>query len=212
MASRVGDSEFATTCKSLSQRGSKWIDANLFNGEYYEQRIRPPKNASDVAACLQVGMGAKDPTHPDFQIGKGCLVDQLVGQYMSHICGLGYLVDQAHVRATLAGIMKYNYRDNLYNHFNSMRSFGLGDESVLLMADYPRERPENPFPYFSEEMTGFEYTAAVGMLYEGQKKRACAALRTFATGTTGSREARSTKPNAGTTMPERWPVGPLCPR
>jgi non-lysosomal glucosylceramidase len=36
------------------------------------------------------------------------------------------------------------------------------------MASYPKERPENPFPYFTEVMTGFEYAAAVGMLYEGQ--------------------------------------------
>jgi hypothetical protein len=64
--------------------------------------------------------------------------------------------------------MKYNYRSNLYGHYNCMRSFALGDEAVLLMADYPKDRPKNPFPYFSEVMTGFEYTAAVGMLYEGQ--------------------------------------------
>ncbi len=67
--------------------------------------------------------------------------------------------------------MKYNYRDNLYGHFNCMRSFALGDEAVLLMADYPKDRPKNPFPYFSEVMTGFEYTAAVGMLYEGQTEQ-----------------------------------------
>jgi hypothetical protein len=35
------------------------------------------------------------------------------------------------------------------------------------MASYPKDRPRNPFPYFTEVMTGFEYTAAVGMLYEG---------------------------------------------
>ncbi len=35
------------------------------------------------------------------------------------------------------------------------------------MASYPKSRPDNPFPYFTEVMTGFEYTAAVGMLYEG---------------------------------------------
>ncbi len=168
MSVRVGDSEFAATCKNLYQRGSKWIDANLFNGEYYEQQIRPAKGASQIAPSLLVGMGSKDPTHPDYQIGSGCLVDQLVGQYMAHICGLGYLVDKAHVRTTLSSIMKYNYRDNLYDHFNCLRSFGLGDEAVLVMADYPKDRPANPFPYFSEEMTGFEYTAAVGMLYEGQ--------------------------------------------
>jgi len=49
-----------------------------------------------------------------------------------------------------------------------MRSFALGDESILLMASYPKDRPKDPFSYFSEVMTGFEYTAAVGMLYEGQ--------------------------------------------
>jgi hypothetical protein len=36
------------------------------------------------------------------------------------------------------------------------------------MASYPHSRPANPFPYFTEVMTGFEYAAAIGMLYEGQ--------------------------------------------
>ena len=35
------------------------------------------------------------------------------------------------------------------------------------MASYPTTRPDNPFPYFAEVMTGFEYTAAVGLMYEG---------------------------------------------
>jgi hypothetical protein len=104
-------------------------------------------------------------------------VDQLVGQFMAHVCGLGYLVDQANVRTTLDSIMKYKYRENLYGHYNCMRSFALGDESVLLMADYPKDRPKNPFPYFSEVMTGFEYTAAVGMLYEGQTDKGLKCIR-----------------------------------
>jgi non-lysosomal glucosylceramidase len=37
----------------------------------------------------------------------------------------------------------------------------------LVMASYPRgNRPERPFPYFNEVMTGFEYVAAIGLLYE----------------------------------------------
>lgn len=170
MAKHVGDTEFAATCRDLFERGSKWTDANLFNGEYYEHQIRPPTDESQIAAPLLVGMGAKDPSKPDYQLGKGCLVDQLVGQYTAHVCGLGYLVDREHVRKTLQSILKYNYRENLYGHFNCMRSFALGDESILLMASYPKERPSNPFPYFTEVMTGFEYAAAVGMLYEGQTK------------------------------------------
>jgi hypothetical protein len=64
--------------------------------------------------------------------------------------------------------MKYNYRESLSDHFNCFRSYALGNEAALLMAAYPDSRPDNPFPYFTEVMTGFEYTAAVGMLYEGQ--------------------------------------------
>jgi non-lysosomal glucosylceramidase len=168
MARYFGDDEFAARCRRLFEQGSKWIDANLFNGEYYEHQIRPPKDKSDIAPSLLVGMGAEDPTRPDYQLGSGCLVDQLVGQYMAHVCGLGYLLEPADVSKTLSSIMKHNLTEGMYKHFNCMRSFALGDESALLMASYPKDRPKNPFPYFTEVMTGFEYTAAVGMLYENQ--------------------------------------------
>ncbi|MFH1718909.1 MAG: GH116 family glycosyl-hydrolase [Planctomycetota bacterium] len=168
MARYLGDDDFAVTCHRLFAQGSAWIDENLFNGEYYEHQVRPPKDKSQIAPSLLVGMGAKDPTRPDYQLGSGCLVDQLVGQYMAHVCGLGYLIEPDHVRKTLQSIMKYNLREGLYGHFNCMRSFALGDESALLMASYPKDRPKNPFPYFTEVMTGFEYAAAVGMLYEGR--------------------------------------------
>jgi non-lysosomal glucosylceramidase len=168
MARHLGEDDFAETCRRLFEQGKKWIDANLFNGEYYEHEVRPPKDKSDIAPSLLIGMGAKDPTKPDYQLGSGCLVDQLVGQYMAHVCGLGYLLEPANVGKTLAGIMKYNLREGMYGHFNCMRSFAMGDESALLMASYPKDRPKNPFPYFTEVMTGFEYAAAVGMLYEGR--------------------------------------------
>jgi uncharacterized protein (DUF608 family) len=168
MASYLGDNDFAAACGSLFEKGKNWIDQNLFNGQYYEHKIQPPKDRSQVAPSLIVGMGAPDLSKPDYQLGAGCLVDQLVGQYMAHVCDLGYLVKPDNVRKTLLSIMKYNLRENLYGHFNCLRSFALGDESILLMASYPKDRPTNPFPYFTEVMTGFEYTAAVGMLYEGQ--------------------------------------------
>ncbi len=166
MAKHLGDDAFASSCRSLFDRGSAWIDANLFNGEYYVHRVEPPGDASKVAPELLVGMGARDLSNPDFQLATGCLVDQLAGQYMAHLCGLGYLAKRENIQATLRSILKYNYRESLANHFNSMRSFALGNEKALLMADYPKERPARPFPYWSEVMTGFEYTAAVGMLQE----------------------------------------------
>jgi non-lysosomal glucosylceramidase len=167
MAEYLGDKKFARTCIQLFEQGSEWTDENLFNGEYYIQEIRPPEDPNDVSPLLTVGMGAKELSEPTFQLGKGCLVDQLVGQYMSHICDLGYLVKEQNVKTTLNSIMKYNYKASMHDHFNNMRSYALGDEAALLMASFPYGRPEVPFPYYSEVMTGFEYTAANGMLYEG---------------------------------------------
>lgn len=167
MASHLGEDPFAAECRRLFENGRAWTDANLFNGEYYIHQVRPPRSPDVIAPGLMVGMGAADLSDPDFQLGPGCLVDQLVGQYMAHICGLGYLLDPAHVRTALHSIYRYNLRRGFHDHFNCMRSYVLGDETALLMASYPDQRPARPFPYFTEVMTGFEYTAAVGMLYEG---------------------------------------------
>ena len=170
MARYLGEQEFAQTCSRLFERGRDWIDTNLFNGEYYEHQIWPPASEEAIAPGLRhESMGSRDLVDPHLQLGAGCLVDQLVGQYTAHVCGLGYLVDQRHVETTLRSLMKYNYKDTLFGHFNHLRTFALNDEAALLMATYPRgRRPARPFPYFNEVMTGFEYAAAVHMLYEGQ--------------------------------------------
>ena len=167
MARALGDAQAATEYRRLFDRGSKWIDANLFNGEYYIQRIQAV-STDKIAKGLQVGMGSVDPDKPDFQMGDGCLVDQLVGQYAAQIAGLGLLLDPDHIHKTLQSIYKYNYKRTLYHHESVQRVFALNDEAGLVICDYSKgERPETPFPYFAEFMTGFEYSAAVLMLYMG---------------------------------------------
>ena len=167
MAIYMKDKDMASKCRKLFESGSKWTDENLFNGEYYIHKLMVPKK-EDIPKEQLVGMGSSDYGNPDYQLGEGCLVDQLVGQYLAKVCGLGYLVKKENVARTLQSIMKYNYQADLSDHFNNFRSFALGDEAALLMASYPKTRPENPFPYFTEVMTGFEYVAAIGMLQEGQ--------------------------------------------
>jgi len=167
MANHMNDKKMEAKCRKLYNKGSKWVDKNLFNGEYYYHQIIIP-NKDDIPEEQLLSMGTRDFGNPDYQLGEGCLVDQMVGQYIAHVCGLGYLLDEDNVKKTHQSIMKYNYRENLSDHFNCSRSYALGDEAALLMASYPKSRPANPFPYFTEVMTGFEYTAAVGMLYEGQ--------------------------------------------
>lgn len=47
----------------------------------------------------------------------------------------------------------------------------------MLMASCPKGRLEVPFLYFAEIMTGFEYCAAVGMIYEGMEKEALTCIQ-----------------------------------
>ena len=159
MALAMKDKAFAKKCHAIFEKASAYADGVLFNGEYYEQKITDPETFEFLPE--------DSDRIPPFQLGKACLVDQLVGQYMAHICGLGYLASKDNIRTTLQSIMKYNYHENLYGHFNNMRTYLFEDEAGMLMAAWPKGRLEVPFPYFNESMTGFEYTAATGMIYEG---------------------------------------------
>ncbi len=71
MARHLGEDEFADRCRCLFESGSKWIDANMFNGEYYEHLIQP-MTADQIAPGLRhPSMGAGDLSDPDFQLGPG---------------------------------------------------------------------------------------------------------------------------------------------
>ncbi len=147
MALQMKDKSFAKKCRAMFESGGKWTDENLFNGAYYIQKVPEPT---------------------DFQIGEGILVDQLVGQYMAHICGLGYLLDKDNITTTLKTIRKYNWKEDFNNHLSTFRSYAVGQEKGMIMGYYPEDKREaRPFPYYSEVMTGFEYSTGAHMLYEG---------------------------------------------
>lgn len=193
MARAMGDKAFATKCRRLFEHGSTWLDDSLFNGEYYEHRIYDPQTSRPVDTT-RAGTQASIPA---FQLGPGCLVDQLVGQYMAHLCGLGYLARPEHVRQTMQSIMKYNFVPDFSRHFNNMRSYVLGDESGLLMASWPKGRLRVPFPYFAEVMTGFEYCAATGMIYEGLTSDALTCVRAIRSRFDGARRNPFDEPECG---------------
>ena len=189
MASAMGDKAFARKCRRLFEAGSAWMDAHLFNGEYYEHKITDP----ETFHFLPEG----SDRIPPYQLGSGCLVDQLVGQYMAHICGLGYLGDRTHIRKTMESVMKYNFVEDVSGCFNNMRSYVLGHESCLLMASWPKGRLEVPFPYFSEAMTGFEYCAATEMIYEGLEREGLRCIEAIRERFDGARRNPFDEPECG---------------
>jgi uncharacterized protein (DUF608 family) len=169
MARVVGEAEFAGECHRLFVSGSAWMDAHLFNGEYYEQQIRSFHN-DEIAKSLRSDMGADDPEHPEYQVGKGCLVDQLLGQSLADVCGLGPLLKPENIRRTLESIYKYNFKRSFAEHDNVQRTFVLNDEAALVVCDYAKTvRPRIPFPYFAEVFTGLEYATASHMLFAGMR-------------------------------------------
>lgn len=189
MAAAMKDRAFAARCRSIFEKASAYTDSELFNGEYYEQRITD----CDTFEFLPEG----SERIPPYQLGKACLVDQLAGQYMAHICGLGYLADREHIRKTLQSVMKYNFHENQYGRFNNMRSYLFEDEAGLLMASWPKGRLEVPFPYFNESMTGFEYCAAAGMIYEGMEEDGLKCISSIRKRFDGARRNPFSEPECG---------------
>jgi len=197
MARAVGEEDSAREYRRLFESGKKWIDTNLFNGEYYKQ-IVVGRAADEIAPGLRVGMGGADPTKPDYQMGEACLTDQLLGQYMAHVVGLGYLLERENVEKTLQAIYRHNFRSDLLEHEAVQRIYALNDEGGVLIATYPsRPRPAIPFPYFAEIWTGPEYQFAAHLIYEGMLNEALTVVETVRRRHDGERRNPWNEPECG---------------
>ena len=197
MARALGDETTAVEYHRLFERGSRWIDQNLFNGEYYIQKVEG-RPESRVPAILRNQYGAGDPQSPDYQMGSACLADQLLGQVLAEVSGLGYLLDREHVRTTLKSIFKYNYRSTLSEHAGLERTYALNDEGGVLVATYPGgKRPEIPFPYFGEVWTGLEYQFAAHLAFEGMMTEALTVVETLRQRFDGERRNPWNEPECG---------------
>jgi non-lysosomal glucosylceramidase len=149
MADHLGEDDFAAECRRIEAAGAARLDALLFNGEYYIQPYDPAKRLPH-------------------QVGPGCLIDQLLGQQLAHVYGLGYLLPSEHVQATLTSILRYNFKADFWNHRNYERIFALNDEAGTVICTWPHGgRPAFPIPYSDEVMIGFEYQFASHLIYEG---------------------------------------------
>jgi len=178
MARAAGDDASAREYRRLFEKGREGFDANLFNGEFYIQKVMG-RTAERIPSWLRVGMGAGNPESPDYQMGEACLADQLLGQVMAHVAGLGYLLDEGHVKKTVQAIFANNYRASLAGHESVQRTYALNDEGGVLVATYPSgKRPEIPFPYFGEVWTGLEYQLAAHLAFEGLSEEAHTVVET----------------------------------
>jgi non-lysosomal glucosylceramidase len=149
----------------LFESGSAWIDANLFNGEFYIQKIRGFAKSEDRAFPAQQH-GLRRYRTPRIS-GRRRLPGRSTGRPVSRRSGRPGAAGLAGrtSRKTLASIYRYNYKRSLATHDTVQRTFALNDEAAMVICDYGKaERPRIPFPYYAEVMTGFEYSTATHML------------------------------------------------
>ena len=167
MARYMGEDGQADDYHDLYQRGRAWMDAELFNGAFYVQRVDPEAYKSSPHK-LDESMGGQIPDAPKYQYGEGCLSDQLLGQWLASLSGLGHVFDAEHVRAALRSIYESNWRTEFWDHPNPQRIYALNDEKGLLLCSWPHGgRPELPFVYSDEVWCGIEYQVASHLIYEG---------------------------------------------
>jgi hypothetical protein len=101
-------------------------------------------------------------------LGDCCFADQLIGQNMATVAGLGDLLDPEHIRIALKSIWQYNRRQDLAHYASVQRVYALNDEAAIINCDYRKgTRPEVPMPYYSENWTGLEHSLAALMISHG---------------------------------------------
>ncbi len=168
LADAVGDASFAATCREVLSSGQRLTEERLFNGRYYRQEIIPPGNFDSVAPRLRSpGMGAQRADDPEFQIGDGCITDQLIGDTYARLVGLGPVFDDKNADLALRAIHSYNYVEDFGALTNYIRAYAVTGERGHVVMSYPDGLPEHPMPYFSEVWTGLEYVYAIGLLQAG---------------------------------------------
>ena len=168
MAEAAGDDEFAATCQKVLESGAAATEDVLWNGHYYQQKIIPPGDLSAVPSRLRhTNMGAENAADPEFQVGDGCVIDQLVGDTYGRLVGLAPILDNAHVKTALSSIHELNYIPDFGDWTNYMRTYAVRGERGHIVLSYPDGTPEHPMPYWCEAWTGLEYVYAIGLAEQG---------------------------------------------
>jgi uncharacterized protein (DUF608 family) len=176
--------------KDLYEKGRKAMESELYNGEYFFQKIKwegldapDPVKASSTAfntSYSDEALRLLQKEGPKYQYGKGCLSDGVLGAWMAEVCGLNNIIDSGKVVNHLNSVFKYNFKKDLSAHSNPQRpSYALGEEGGLLLCTWPKgEMLSLPFVYSNEVWTGIEYQVASHLMFMGEPDKGLEIVRT----------------------------------
>ena len=164
--------------QDLLAKGKTFIETQLYNGEYFEQKIEYKElNAPNPAIAMSYGgeysaeaIVILQQEGPKYQYGKGCLSDGVLGAWIGNMCGLENVIDVQKIKSHLTAIHQYNLKKDLREHANPQRpSYALGREGGLLLCTWPNGgKLSLPFVYSDEVWTGIEYQVASHLMLMGK--------------------------------------------
>lgn len=166
--------------QQLLDAGRKYLETELFNGEYFIQQIKTeglqakspldPSYKTFGGAYSTEAQALLEREGPKYQYGTGCLSDGILGSWMARVCGLDEVAAPAKVASHLVAVHRYNLKSDLSEHANPQRpSFALGSEGGLLLCTWPRGGALSlPFVYSDEVWTGIEYQVASHLMMAGK--------------------------------------------
>ncbi|MBS1948985.1 MAG: hypothetical protein JST47_14580 [Bacteroidetes bacterium] len=172
----------------LYKKGRGYIEANLYNGEYFIQKIEYKElNAPNPAKAQSFGgdyspeaIALLQKEGPKYQYGMGCLSDGILGAWIGRVCGMEDFIDPEKITSHLLAVHKYNLKKNLNEHANPQRpNYALGNEGGLLLCTWPKGgKLSLPFVYSDEVWTGIEYQVASHLMIMGKVKEGLEIVRT----------------------------------
>lgn len=189
MAEFLDDKEFASKCRELYKKGRVFTDKNLFNGEYFIQKIDlNDKKVLEGYDCFHGRIDDDAVNHYwdgevnqiKYQMADGCAIDQVLADWHGRICGLGEVFDSEQTLEALKAIYRYNFKNSVRNLFNPCRLYALDDEGGTVLCSWPEGtiRPIIPALYTDEVWTGCEYQYAAHLILMGRPDMAEEIVRT----------------------------------
>ncbi|MDD4226697.1 MAG: GH116 family glycosyl hydrolase [Mariniphaga sp.] len=169
MAAAMGEKKKSKEYFDVFKKGSQLMIDSLWNGDYFIQIIVDDHHVySEEKLSPPDEQGKKIPK---YQYGNGCLADQLLGQYLAFVSGLGYIAGEEYINKALLAIYENNFIENLRDFPNVQRVYGVNNEAGMVLCTWPKEdRPVLPFVYAEEIWTGVEFQVAASLIYSGRVK------------------------------------------
>ena len=165
----------------LLSKGKKYMENDLFDGEYFIQKIvweglqapNPVEVRSMGGEYSEEALSLLKIEGPKYQYGTGCLSDGVLGMWIASVCGLNEVIDNKKTTSHLNAIHKYNLKTDLTDHYNPQRpTYACGQEGGLLLCSWPKGGALSlPFVYSNEVWTGIEYQVASHLMFKGEVEK-----------------------------------------